>query len=133
MKPLSGITVVALEHAIAKRSAERAEVKALIEAVFDQLDAAEVIERLEAAGIANAQVNTMLVAPPARGAQTLGAGGHARRPAAVRPPTARVPGWCPRSTSGARPSAPPASSPTERAPCAHEKRRACPAFSFLRA
>ena len=43
----------------AKRSAARAEVKALIEAAFGQLDAAEVIERLEAAGIANAQVNTM--------------------------------------------------------------------------
>ncbi|MCZ8253016.1 MAG: CaiB/BaiF CoA-transferase family protein [Hylemonella sp.] len=43
----------------AKRSAARAEVKALIEATFGRLDAAEVIERLEAAGIANAQVNTM--------------------------------------------------------------------------
>ncbi|HBH39224.1 MAG TPA: CoA transferase [Curvibacter sp.] len=43
----------------AKRSAARAEVKALIEAAFSRLDAAEVIERLEAAGIANAQVNTM--------------------------------------------------------------------------
>ncbi len=43
----------------AKRSAARAEVKALIEAAFDKLSAAQVIERLEAAGIANAQVNTM--------------------------------------------------------------------------
>ena len=43
----------------AKRSAARVEVKALIEAAFGRLDAAEVIERLEAAGIANAQVNTM--------------------------------------------------------------------------
>lgn len=43
----------------AKRSAARAEVRALIEAAFGRLDAAEVIERLEAAGIANAQVNTM--------------------------------------------------------------------------
>jgi itaconate CoA-transferase len=43
----------------AKRSAARAEVRALIEAVFGQLSAGEVIERLEAAGIANAQVNTM--------------------------------------------------------------------------
>ncbi len=43
----------------AKRSAARAEVRALIEAAFGQLDAAEVIERLEAAGIANAQVNSM--------------------------------------------------------------------------
>lgn len=43
----------------AKRSAARAEVRALIEAALGRLDAAEVIERLEAAGIANAQVNTM--------------------------------------------------------------------------
>lgn len=43
----------------AKRSAARAEVRALIEAAFAKLSAAEVIERLEAAGIANAQVNTM--------------------------------------------------------------------------
>lgn len=43
----------------AKRSAARAEVRALIEAAFGKLSAADVIERLEAAGIANAQVNTM--------------------------------------------------------------------------
>ncbi|MEK9953007.1 MAG: CaiB/BaiF CoA-transferase family protein, partial [Curvibacter sp.] len=43
----------------AKRSAARAEVKALIEAAFGPLTAADVIERLETAGIANAQVNTM--------------------------------------------------------------------------
>ncbi|MDE2615592.1 MAG: CoA transferase [Burkholderiales bacterium] len=43
----------------AKRSAARAEVKALIEAAFGRLSAARVIERLEEAGIANAQVNTM--------------------------------------------------------------------------
>jgi itaconate CoA-transferase len=43
----------------AKRSAARAEVKALIEAAFGKLSAGDVIERLEAAGIANAQVNTM--------------------------------------------------------------------------
>ncbi|MDP3700304.1 MAG: CaiB/BaiF CoA-transferase family protein [Hylemonella sp.] len=43
----------------AKRSAARAELKALIEAAFGKLSAAQVIERLEAAGIANAQVNTM--------------------------------------------------------------------------
>jgi itaconate CoA-transferase len=43
----------------AKRSAARAEVRALIEAAFGQLSAGDVIERLEAAGIANAQVNTM--------------------------------------------------------------------------
>jgi itaconate CoA-transferase len=43
----------------AKRSAARAEVKALIEAAFGKLSVAQVIERLEAAGIANAQVNTM--------------------------------------------------------------------------
>jgi itaconate CoA-transferase len=43
----------------AKRSAARAEVRALIEAAFKQLNAVDVIERLETAGIANAQVNTM--------------------------------------------------------------------------
>ena len=43
----------------AKRSAARAEVKALIEAAFGRLSAARVIARLEEAGIANAQVNTM--------------------------------------------------------------------------
>lgn len=43
----------------AKRSATRADVRALIEEAFGKLSAAEVIERLEAAGIANAQVNTM--------------------------------------------------------------------------
>lgn len=43
----------------AKRSAARAEVRALIETAFGKLSAAQVIERLEAAGIANAQVNTM--------------------------------------------------------------------------
>ena len=43
----------------AKRSAARAEVKVLIEAAFGALSAGDVIERLEAAGIANAQVNTM--------------------------------------------------------------------------
>lgn len=43
----------------AKRSAARAEVKALIETAFGKLTAAQVIERLERAGIANAQVNTM--------------------------------------------------------------------------
>jgi len=43
----------------AKRSAARAELQALIEAAFAALTAAQVIERLEQAGIANAQVNTM--------------------------------------------------------------------------
>jgi len=43
----------------AKRSAARTEVKALIEEAFGKLTAAQVIDRLEDAGIANAQVNTM--------------------------------------------------------------------------
>lgn len=43
----------------AKRSAARAEVRALIETAFGKLTAAQVIERLEAASIANAQVNSM--------------------------------------------------------------------------
>lgn len=43
----------------AKRSAGRAELSALILQAFASLTAAQVAERLEAAGIANAQVNTM--------------------------------------------------------------------------
>lgn len=43
----------------AKRSAARAELRALIETRFSAWTAAQVIDRLEAAGIANAQVNTM--------------------------------------------------------------------------
>ena len=41
-----------------KRTAARAEVVALIEKVFAKLTSAQVIERLEAAGIANARMNT---------------------------------------------------------------------------
>ena len=43
----------------AKRTAARAELKALIEQAFASLTAAQVVERLDEAGIANAQVNTM--------------------------------------------------------------------------
>jgi itaconate CoA-transferase len=43
----------------AKRSAARAPLRQIIETEFGRLTAAQVIERLEAAGIANAQVNTM--------------------------------------------------------------------------
>ncbi|MEN9537963.1 MAG: hypothetical protein RLZZ126_198 [Pseudomonadota bacterium] len=43
----------------AKRSAERAVLSALIVEAFSSLTAAEVAERLEKSGIANAQVNTM--------------------------------------------------------------------------
>ncbi len=43
----------------AKRSANRAELSALILTAFASLTAVQVAERLEAAGIANAQVNTM--------------------------------------------------------------------------
>ena len=43
----------------AKRSAARAELSALILQAFARLTAAQVAERLETAGIANAQVNTM--------------------------------------------------------------------------
>ncbi|MCU0758379.1 MAG: CoA transferase [Steroidobacteraceae bacterium] len=43
----------------ARRSAARAELGALIEACFATLDAAAVVERLDAAGIANARVNEM--------------------------------------------------------------------------
>jgi crotonobetainyl-CoA:carnitine CoA-transferase CaiB-like acyl-CoA transferase len=43
----------------AKRSAQRAELSALILQAFSSLTAADVAQRLEEAGIANAQVNTM--------------------------------------------------------------------------
>jgi itaconate CoA-transferase len=43
----------------AKRTAARAELKALIEQAFASLSAAQVVDRLDEAGIANAQVNTM--------------------------------------------------------------------------
>lgn len=43
----------------ARRTADRAALKALIEQAFAALDAVQVAERLDAAGIANAQVNTM--------------------------------------------------------------------------
>jgi itaconate CoA-transferase len=43
----------------AKRSAERAALRAIIVEAFGALSAAQVVERLEAAQIANAQVNTM--------------------------------------------------------------------------
>jgi itaconate CoA-transferase len=43
----------------AQRSAARAELSSLIVETFSTLSAAQVVERLEAAGIANAQVNTM--------------------------------------------------------------------------
>ncbi len=46
-------------NANAKRTAARAELRALIEQTFAPLTAAQVVERLDAAGIANAQVNTM--------------------------------------------------------------------------
>ncbi|CAD6546580.1 Acetyl-CoA:oxalate CoA-transferase [Paraburkholderia hiiakae] len=42
-----------------QRSARRAELRELIVAVFAKLSAAQVIERLDRAGIANAQMNTM--------------------------------------------------------------------------
>ncbi len=43
----------------AKRTAARADLKALIEQTFAGLSAAQVVARLDEAGIANAQVNTM--------------------------------------------------------------------------
>ena len=46
-------------NANAKRTAARAELRALIEQTFAPLTAAQVVDRLDAAGIANAQVNSM--------------------------------------------------------------------------
>ena len=43
----------------ARRTADRAALKALIEQAFAALSAVQVVERLDAAGIANAQVNTL--------------------------------------------------------------------------
>ena len=42
-----------------RRTADRAALKALIEQAFAAMNAVQVAERLDAAGIANAQVNTM--------------------------------------------------------------------------
>ncbi len=46
-------------HTNTKRSAARAALKALIEQAFAAMTASQVVARLDAAGIANAQVNTM--------------------------------------------------------------------------
>ncbi len=46
-------------NANAKRTAARADLKALIEQAFAAMTAAQVVDRLDAAGIANAQVNGM--------------------------------------------------------------------------
>jgi itaconate CoA-transferase len=46
-------------NANAKRTAARSELRALIEQAFGSLTAAQVVDRLDEAGIANAQVNTM--------------------------------------------------------------------------
>lgn len=43
----------------ARRNANREELRALIQDVFNALDAAQVVQRLDAAGIANARVNDM--------------------------------------------------------------------------
>src|SRR5260221_9928488 len=43
----------------ARRNANREELRALILGVFNALDAAQVVQRLDAAGIANARVNDM--------------------------------------------------------------------------
>ena len=54
-----GLATDARFNANAKRTAARAELKALIEQAFAGLTAADVVARLDAAGIANAQVNAM--------------------------------------------------------------------------
>jgi itaconate CoA-transferase len=70
MRPLEGIKVIPFEHAIAapfctrqladsRRAKNRKELAQIILAAFSTLTAAQVIERLEAAGIANARMNDM--------------------------------------------------------------------------
>jgi itaconate CoA-transferase len=54
-----GLATDARFNANAKRTAARAELKALIEQAFAALTAAQVVARLDEAGIANAQVNAM--------------------------------------------------------------------------
>ena len=54
-----GLATDARFNANAKRTAARAELKALIEQAFAVLTAAQVVARLDEAGIANAQVNAM--------------------------------------------------------------------------
>ena len=93
----------------ARRNANREELRALILGVFNALDAAQVVQRLDAAGIANARVNDMagLWAHPQLPAWT-------RRPVRCRPccrpaPTApSTTAWrpCPPWASTAPPSWP---------------------------
>ena len=54
-----GLATDARFNANAKRTAARADLKALIEQAFAALTAAQVVDRLDGAGIANAQVNSM--------------------------------------------------------------------------
>ena len=86
----------------ARRTAARAELRTLIEAVFAPLTAAQVVARLDDAGIANAQVNTMadVWAHPqlqARGRWT-----------EVDTPAGRVPALLPSGCTNARMDAVPA-------------------------
>lgn len=86
----------------AKRTAARAELKALIEQAFAALSAAQVVARLDAAGIANAQVNTMadVWAHPQLQAR--------KRWVDVATPTGPVPALLPPGCSDARMDAVPA-------------------------
>jgi itaconate CoA-transferase len=86
----------------AKRTAARAELKALIEQTFSSLTAVQVVQRLEEAGIANAQVNTMadVWAHPQLQAR--------QRWTAVQTPAGPVPALLPPGCSQARMDAVPA-------------------------
>jgi itaconate CoA-transferase len=85
-----------------KRTAARAELKALIEQTFSSLTAVQVVQRLEEAGIANAQVNTMadVWAHPQLQAR--------QRWTAVQTPAGPVPALLPPGCSQARMDAVPA-------------------------
>ena len=86
----------------AKRTAARAELKALIEQAFAGMSAAQVVARLDAAGIANAQVNSMadVWAHPQLQAR--------KRWVDVATPTGLVPALLPPGCSDARMDAVPA-------------------------
>ena len=86
----------------ARRTAARAELKLLIEQAFATLTAAQVVERLDAAGIANAQVNAMadVWAHPQLQAR--------KRWAEVATPAGKVPALLPPGCTEARMDAVPA-------------------------
>ena len=83
----------------AKRSAARVELKALIDESFARFSAEQVVERLNAAQIANSRVNTMADVWNHRQLAARGRWVNVDTPAgsvpALLPPGAAMPGWTP--------------------------------------